>query len=517
MDSNYEKGFRNVLDILAPNIGAQLSGQWVGFVQQEISNMTLEMIKTAQSKNLPADQLQGFLAEIWHTGTFNARAKANHSSIFALRPDSNALGSPDIIIKDGSRIIGQKSLKYYKTAQASAAKQAESLWERYSKLKGNAEKRGEEYMSFEEFLESKGLSPDRTKHQSLYFGQGKLIPADQLEDAKRFLREKIEKESATRPELAQKYREVLESLTDVVSDGKGNCSVKLTREQAQALAQAAKEGHIDKDLLDKLGLKLSDLITPADIMEEAFRAGLSAAVISMALAIAPVIVNCISELISKGEISVEDLKKGGLNAISSGGKAFITGAISAAVTACCKSGRLGEALTEADPSVIGSLVVITVETLDNSLKLAFGKISKQEFAQNLARMYFTTAFSTCTGLIMQAAFPEAPMIAYLIGSFIGSVVGGFIYNQAESILLSFCISSGCTFFGVVDQDYELPKEFLDIMGIEQLEEDSINSELFEPELFEEITFTENSFEYEKIDIKILKRGIIGVFNIGYVS
>ncbi len=516
MDSNFENNFRNTINILSSNVGSQFSSQWVGSVQDEIDEMTHRMIEEAQSKNLPADQLQGFMMELFHTHTFNANAKINHSSAYATQPDVNTLGSADIIVRDGSKVI-QYSSKSYKTGQASAAKQAESLWERYSKLKSNAEKRGEEYMSFEEFLESKGFSPDQTKHQSLYFGQGKLIPADQLEDAKRFLREKIEKESVTRPEIAQKYREVLESLTDVVSDGNGNCSIKLTREQAQALAQAAKEGHIDKELLDKLGLKLSDLITPADIMEEAFRAGLSAAVISLVLSVAPIIVNCISDLISKGEISVDDLKKGGLNAISSSGKAFLTGSIAAAVTVCCKTGRLGEALTGADPSVIGTLVVMTVETLDNSLKFALGKISKQELVQNLARMYFTTAFSTGVGMILQAVFPEAPVVAYLIGSFIGSVVGGFIYNRTESLLLSFCISSGCTFFGIVDQNYELPKEFLDNMGLEQIEEDRINSELFEPELFEEATFSAESFEYEKIDVKILKRGIIGVFNIGYVA
>lgn len=512
MNNDFEKGYQFSLSNLSSAAGAQMSAQWIGSVQDTIDEMSQSMTETAQQKNLDADKLQGFMAEIFHTSTFNANAKIHHSSTVATQPDVNTLGSADVTLNDGS----QFSLKYYKTGSASAAKQAESLFERYSKLKANAEKSGKEYMSFEEFLQRKGLSPDSTAHQSLYFGQGKLIPTEQLEDAKRFLREKIEKEAVNRPELALKYKEVLESLTDVVSDGKGNCSVKLTREQAQALAQAAKSGNIDKSLLDQCGLKLSDLVTPKDIMVEAFRAGMSAAVISLALSIAPVIVNCISKLISTGELSVEELKTSGFRAASAGAKSFLTGALSAAVTTCCKTGRLGEALMDANPSAIGALVVLSVETVECSLKFALGKISKLELAQNLVRLYITTAFSSVTGMVLQAAFPAAPVVAYLIGSFVGSVIGGFVYSASEKLLLSFCVSSGCTFFGLVTQDYTLPQEVLDTLGIDTFQADSIDVDLFEPDRFEADTFVPDSFEYEKIGIKVLNRGIIEVYSIGYV-
>lgn len=512
MDNDFEKGYRFSLSNLSSATGSQMSGQWIDSVQDTIDEMSQSMVETSQQKNLDVGQLQGFMAEIFHKSTLNANAKIHHSSTVATQPDVNTLGSADVTLNNGL----QYSLKYYKTGSASAAKQAESLFERYSKLKANAEKSGKEYISFEEFLRRKGLSPDSNPHQSLYFGQGKLIPTEQLEDAKRYLREKIEKESVNRPELAQKYREVLESLTDVVSDGKGNCSVKLTRDQAQALAQAAKSGNIDKSLLDQCGLKLSDLVTPKDIMDEAFRAGMSAAVISLALSVAPVIVNCISKLISTGELSVEELKTSGFHAASAGAKSFLTGALSAAVTTCCKTGRLGEALMDANPSAIGALVVLSVETVECSLKFALGKISKPELAQNLARLYITTAFSSVTGVVLQAAFPAAPVVAYLIGSFVGSVIGGFVYSASEKLLLSFCVSSGCTFFGLVTQDYKLPQEVLDSLGVKTLTPKMIDAKAFQPKAIAPITFAPKTIEYKKIEIKVLDRGIIGVYKVGYV-
>ena len=103
-----------------------------------------------------------------------------------------------------------------------------------------------------------------------------------------------------------------------------------------------------------------------------------------------------------------------------------------------------------------------------------------------------------------------------IGSFIGSMIGSVAYSAGYSAVMSFCVDSGFTMFGLVDQNYELPKEVMEEIGIEVFEYEKLEYEKFEYENFEHEKFDYEEFEYEKFDIVFLRRGVIGVGKIGYI-
>ena len=159
----------------------------------------------------------------------------------------------------------------------------------------------------------------------------------------------------------------------------------------------------------------------------------------------------------------------GYKGLSSAARGFINGSITAALVACCQSGKLGTTLMGANASMISTAVVLMIGTLESGIRLATGRINKAQMAEEMSRLYITTAFSVGGGIAASVWFVEIPplaMAAYMLGSFIGGVIGGFAYNIGHSLFMSFCIDSGCTFFGLVDQNYELPQEILDEIGID---------------------------------------------------
>ena len=98
----------------------------------------------------------------------------------------------------------------------------------------------------------------------------------------------------------------------------------------------------------------------------------------------------------------------------------------------------------------------------------------------------------------------------------GSLVGSFVFVTYEKAVLSYCVSSGSTFFGLVEQDYKLPDEVLKELGVNLFEyEEYVPYETsfdeYQPDFYEPI-----AYEPTTIDIRILRRGIISVRQVGYV-
>lgn len=262
MSIDFERGYKYVLDNVGGAIGADISQAWIDRINQNIENMTQDMLSTAQAKNLDVDRLQGFMAEIWHTHTFNANAAIHHSTIKAVQLDVNTYASPDITI--GRR---QAQLKYYKTPEASVDAISKPVDEKHY---------------------SQGLGK---KGKTMYHGFQKVIPLEQVTSAKSYIQDQIKKLKAEgTPEAKIKIKqlqEVQKTLTDVVSDGRGNKSISLSHSDAIKLAKAAKAGNIDKELLAECGLDINKLVTAKDIACESLKAGLSAATFSLILSITP--------------------------------------------------------------------------------------------------------------------------------------------------------------------------------------------------------------------------------------
>lgn len=75
---------------------------------------------------------------------------------------------------------------------------------------------------------------------------------------------------------------------------------------------------------------------------------------------------------------------------------------------------------------------------------------------------------------------------------------------------------GWTMFGIVEQDYQMPIEVLEEIGVEVFEYENFSYEDMEHEKFEYQKFEYNEFTPITLEIRILRRGVIGVRSVGYV-
>lgn len=485
--------------------GLTMGDTYVGTVNNEIESL-LDSINAFKGSGARVDTLKGDVAEFWHAHTFNVNAAVNGSGHRMQVDRSHDFGSVDV---SGENFDASYGLKYYKDGIESAKQQAKSYFERFKEYQAAGGKDG-----LDKFLADRNISGDTLLSDPIYTGQQRLIPSDQLEQARKWLEDKIAKESTIRPEQVKRYEETLKLLTDRVKDNQGNESIVLSEEDARKLAQLAKEGNATAE---ELNLTTEELIHFENIMKQSFKAGLTAATITLVLKTAPEIYKALDYLIRNGEVDEEQFKKVGFAAVSGASEGFIRGSVSAAITASCKSGLLGEALKSVDPTVVGMVTVLVMDTMKNSYKVATGKMSRYEMTNELIKTMFTSSCALASGALVQTLFVEAPGLGFMLGSFVGSVVGSFAYSAAYKPAISFCAETGFTMFGLVNQDYELPDDVIKEIGLEVFDYDQFEYKQFEPVSFEYKEFIPDSFEPATIGTTFLRRGVIGISEVGYIT
>lgn len=489
--------------------GAFVGNAYIGKVSDAIDKLQEDVLAMSDAhRNMGVAQLKGFMAETWHADTFNIEAAVKGSDNTAQVLQSTDFGSVDVAAAGNDY-----SLKYYQTGKESAFEQAKTYWQRYNEDMAKRRRSGSDELSFADYLKERNIKEsDINKYDSIYNGQFRLIPEDQLDAAKEALKRKIEKESMTRPELVAGYQETLDHIEDRIKVSDGTQSIPLSKEDSERIAQLAKEENFDpKDF----GISTETLIGFDEIMQQSVQAGLTAAVISCILKVAPEIYKAIDMLIKDGEVSKEQFEKIGFAALTGGAQGFVRGSVSAALTISCKSGLLGVSLKNVDPTVIGSLTVIVMNTISNSYKLATKKITKAEFAHDVAKDIFVSSCALVLGGVAQGLTPELPVIGYMLGSFIGSLGGALFYDTGYSAFMSLCCDTGFTCFGLVEQDYKIPKEILERSGIKTFDFSVYAPNKYEYKKFEVSRFNVSRFEYETIKMDFLKREVIGIGKIAY--
>ena len=510
--SSFKDGYDNFVRLNNTKIGADAGALYVNEIETEIEKLIKAMNEpTRKIDKSSIDSVKGFVAEWWHEGTFNIDAALKGVETRAYAPDDN--GHVDIFLSSGN----QYQVKYYQDGTGSAREQAKTNYQRYREYysKYRREHNGQEPpKTEEEWLESR--FPD----DPYYMGQGRMIPADQMKEAQKWLKEKIAKEAnGGRSKQVKRYQDTLDKLTDRLKSNDGAESIPLTEEEAKELANLAKEGGFDPA---EWGLTTKELMEFEYIMNQAFKAGLSAALVSIVLKVAPEVCGIICKLLKDGEIDAEQFKRLGFAAADGSVEGFVRGTVAAAVTTACKAGLMGETLKKINPSIIGAITTITMNTVQNACLLAIGKLNKQDFASKCSEDLVITACSIGVGMAGAATVtamftPAAAVLGYMIGSFVGSVVGSFVYKGIYSCVLSFCVESGSTFLGLVDQNYELPNDILRKIGTEVFEYEKFEPDRFTYPSFQPKRFEHKRFEPIKINITFLRRGVIGVGMIGYVG
>ncbi len=500
----FEEGYKYFEKNASSFVAANTSDTYVSSINTEIEKLITDL-NSFEGFKTPSKMLKGDIAEFWHSGTFNVDAALKGSSHRAKVDRSHDFASADISTNFGNTY----GLKYYSTGVESAKAQATSVFQRFAeyKAKGGTD-------TIEKFLSDRHLdNSEAILNDPIYIGQVRLIPRDQLEEAVGWLKRMIQKESVNRPEQVHRYEETLKLLSDKLSDDKGVQSIPLSKKEAEALAMLSKEGKINAE---DLGLTTEELIKFDNIMQQAFKAGLTAATITIVLKVVPEIYNALVYIIKSGEVDKEDFKRIGLSALTGSAEGFIRGTISAALTTSCKAGMLGETLKSVDPTIIGAVTVLAMNVVKNAFFVAIGRKTKNELTAELVKDMYLSTFALVGGSIGQALI-EVPVLGYLIGSFVGSLIGSFTYNIGEKTILAFCINSGFTMFGLVEQNYELPNEVLKEIGVSVFNYKIFEPKTFEPKVFEPKMSSYAKFIPKSIKITPLRRGIIGVNKVGYIS
>ena len=481
--SSFSDGYNYIANnsgVFAAALAGGDVGTYIGTVEAEIHKLTND-INSFQGIGKSIDFLKGDVAEFYHADTHNISAAINKSDIRMEVPRSTDLGSVDVhqIGPGGS----DYSLKYYKDGGASAKAQAQSV------LEGSKGKHG-------------------SSSESLYSGQYRLIPSDQIADAEEFLKRKIEEEASKRPEQVQRYQEALDMLRDRVTSGKSNESIPLTEAEARRIAALAKEGGATEDIL---GIEAFKEAMIKQSLKDVCKAGLTAATIALVLRTAPEVFSAFDQLIKNGELDEGQFKSIGTEALAGSSEGFVRGTVSASVMACLKHSKI-----DVGPAVVGAATVIAFDTMKNAYLVSKGEKTRQDLVNDLIREMYVSTCALIAGGVTQGITPEIPVLGYMLGSFIGSSVGALTYDVGYKRALSFCVDTGFTLFGLVEQDYELPEKIIKEIGVDVLDYETFDVDSFDCETFGVESFEPETFNPESLDIIYLRRGVIGVSKIGYV-
>ena len=522
MVNSFREGFeffqRNSDALFGAKIATELGTKTINYVE-ELTALE-ESINAFIDYKTPSAQLKGDIAEFWAAGTFNVNAAKSGVLNRAAVNRSNEYASVDITLNSGENF----SFKYCATGTDSAKQQAISVFQKYKEYQSNGGKD-----SLAEYLKKRNYSDESVLSDPVYSGQFRVIPKDQMEEAVKWLTQKIQKESTIRPDQVKRYQDTLNMLRDKLTDNNGNESIPLSKEDAHTLAELAKEGKFKAKDFDLTSQEIS-------IMKAAIKDGFTVAAITMVLKVAPEIYKAIDYLIKTGEIDSVRFKECGFASVTGAGEGFIRGAVASAISYGCKSGMLGEELRNISPSFIGIAVALTMNTMKNAVMVSIGKKTRNELSYELIRDMFASGGALAGSILGKvggnivggvvgtyiggpaggAVAKVLSVVGSLLGSFVGSVAGTFVYNTVYKTAISFCVDMGVTLFGIVEQDYKLPEYIIKEMGLQSFDFDSFQPDTFETESFSFDTFEIDSIKPDALGITMLRRGVIGVTKVGYL-
>ena len=498
------EGYRYFQESSPTFSGAFEGDSYINSIVKEIDELS-NGINKFEGFNTNDLQLKGNIAEFWHSGTHNIDSAVKGMKTRTSVNSSNEFASADISSSTGEEF----GLKYYADGISSSKAQAKSYFERYNEYRSSSNAD----ISFDEYLDERNINTDDVLvHDPIYSGQIRIIPKDQMDEAIGWLQKKIASEQSIRPEQVERYQETLRLLKDAVETEEGATSIPISANEAERLAKLAKEGEFDPS---KYNLTTEELVSFRLIMQQSVQAGLTAATISLVLKVAPQVYKSIEYLIQNGEIDEKQLKQAGFAALSGFSAGFVRGTVAAALTSSFKSGIFGQSLKSIDPPVIGAVTVIFMNVMKNSCEVACGRMSNREMINEMIKDMYISAFALTAGGITQSII-EIPVLGYMLGSFVGAMVGGITYEYGYSKLISFCVESGFTVFGLVDQDYRLPEEVIEQLGFDLYELDQLVLDEYKQDEFELDSFDLDEVELDEIQLVFVRRGVIGFNRIGYI-
>ena len=440
----FKDGWDTAVDFASSKYAAAVGSEYITKVGESINNMKDHINESVGSARGTAQEA-GFVAEKWASDTFNIDAVAGGSAYSAEVVGSNGLGSVDVKTSYGENA----SLKYYNTAEGSAAAQATDILEEYSKYKNKAK----DPKSFEAYINDYNIDSDDLDalYGSIYEGQTRIIPSDQYDEAVAFLKSKEKtfsdyekKNNSNRAKArSEAYTETLDNLKTRLEAPDGTASKPATYQEMQAMAELAKEGKFDPS---DFGITTSQILTPKYIVKQSINAGVSAAALNSVLTVGPDIYSILVQAAKDGKIDEDKLKEKGIEGVLSASEGFIEGSVSCAILEACKSGKLGSSYTDVSPDVVGTLTIITIDAMRYGYSLSKGDITALDYSNLMAEEIVVAVISQGSGALLQALLPMVPF-AYMAGSLAGGLVATAGFEISKEIVLE--IKDGGGFEAIV--------------------------------------------------------------------
>ncbi|WP_321974174.1 hypothetical protein [Paratractidigestivibacter sp.] len=254
----FKEGYRRFCDNLPAGMAAERAVEWVEGIDEAVVVLEGDLADFyGNRKSLNA--LGGDAAEFWHASTYNInRAAARDAGPLARVPRSNVFASLeiDLVDVDGNgveRAIKSYQAKYYADAEKSAKAQAAT----YGHLAHSKQ-------TARQMIDA-GLA---RQNDPVYGSFDRLVPTDQVDDAKDWLHKQALKEASKRPEQVYRYENTEKKTVGHVDGGRGYQSDDLSKADSRNLAQEARDGKFDPE---KWGLTAGQKITPEMLLEDSVR------------------------------------------------------------------------------------------------------------------------------------------------------------------------------------------------------------------------------------------------------
>lgn len=265
--SEMQQGWDFATQIMGADLAAHMGMEYVSAVDAAIKQLE-ENINNHNYRNLGIKQLQGFMLEEWSAGTFNVDAIAADSTYRAEVLHSTEKDSVDVLMKQGGKAVGAYSAKSYADGAKSAIEQAR-------------------------------MNPET--RQASYQGQGRLVPTDQLSDAKAEASRRALRNQSIRPDVSKAYSETEEKLTDTITAKDGTKSRTATRKELEEIARESKKQDFKAS---EHGVTAESAIRTEYLLKQALKAGYTAAAVTVAVQLAPEIYKAVDYLIKHGELDI---------------------------------------------------------------------------------------------------------------------------------------------------------------------------------------------------------------------
>lgn len=352
---------------------------------EKASNSIVQRVNELGS--MATDTAQGFFAESWHAGTFNVDAVLHRmDNVAAEITKSNGPKSVDVLLRDYDydKVVEEIGSKYHKNGKA-------------------------------------GVDA-----QKFYGDQTRLIPTDQMEEAKRYIDRQILKDISTgkdnRIANAQELENIRNRLTDRIKHGNAE-SRPLGREESEIRTKEVRRtGEID----------IQPQIDATKIVEESLRSGAVAAGITISMFIAPRIYNTIVHRCRSGDWppnAIQSIFRGiGNKTIEAG----LRGGIATSITMSAKAGLLGGAARNLDPTLVGTLTFIAFEGAKDFSKLMKGELTGELFADSIMRKTVSATAGTYGAFFGQMVIP-VPIIGAMVGAMLGSIIANHGYQFLDNV------------------------------------------------------------------------------------